>query len=117
MALRQLHMHRRNWCKLPSTIALLEIHNITKEIGELDFFDNTLFVWVLELDNIPRGIKKFNLFDNLWFVKMFKLEKITNGIEELNFFDNFTTTFVFVFFATYLVENALWLQLYIVYAI
>jgi hypothetical protein len=42
--------------------------NITGGIGELDFFDNIVFVWVLELDNITKWFGKIDFFDNIEFV-------------------------------------------------
>jgi hypothetical protein len=42
--------------------------NITGGCGELDFFDNIVFVWVRELDNITGGIGELDFFDNIAFV-------------------------------------------------
>jgi hypothetical protein len=45
-----------------------ELENITRGIGELDFFDNIGFVRLFELDHITRGNRELAFFDNIGFV-------------------------------------------------
>jgi hypothetical protein len=47
---------------------MFELDNITRGIGELDFFDKIAFVWVVHLDNITGGIGELEFFDNIVFV-------------------------------------------------
>jgi len=44
---------------------VFELVDITRGIGEVDFFDNIVVVWVFELVNITGGIEKLDFFDNI----------------------------------------------------
>jgi hypothetical protein len=47
---------------------VLELDNITRGSGELDFFNNIGFVWMFELDNITGGSGKLDFVDNIEFL-------------------------------------------------
>jgi hypothetical protein len=47
---------------------VLELDDIAGGIGELDLFDNIVFVRVFELDNIAGGIGELDLFDKIVFI-------------------------------------------------
>jgi hypothetical protein len=44
---------------------MLELLDNSRGIGELDFFDNIIVVWVFELVSNSGGIRKLDFFDNI----------------------------------------------------
>ena len=62
---------------------MFKVDNITGGIGELDFFDNVVFVWCLSLIILPEGLGYFISLETLDVSGCLSMTKLLKGLGNL----------------------------------